>query len=665
MESVKNCGPCALNCQQITLFVVPLIVGVALAVIGACLTLVTSPTIAYSLLSVGGACVVASLVYLAVVSLCCQRKKVVNEEEVGGETEKPKPKTGEESKIDPDTDLTNQGEQTNQTKKTSENSNDEKRLEESSSEEEKNVEESSSELELSVEETDAGSGPITREKLKLVHLFPEKEPDRKRLLNYCEQVGGKDEAIKLLETKGKEPGDYTFYRHDSARDEFTLCVLDNKKQVQEVVIGDATIYNGDIYHAVYDSLLYPILPDKPKASAAAIHNTWLGYKNRALYKEMDGEGEPKHSTAIGLMQNFAEWVKGLAKDKRIRFSPAVYFKIVGHTFGLLGKYSFNYKGANTKTPQKYEVNYEGFTDDMGRSIIMQDILQDLKHAQFPADVKKKIEQMCRFAYVTAKVRTNPSASQLMDLLNHDIPITIFASWNGATDGHAVNITMTKKRLFFTNKGDGAGRNPGMRDFAIKGQVTEAKLSQILKLNQAAFFPADGRTSELEKILELDCVKVHKASYQKVGCCVFANNRLSYRAAALLLGVDEPTALKEFQAAKQRMRLYWLDAFFALVDKEEEDESLKNELYFFFLSLVHKLILKKKYNGKETSYDREILNSIEQRVKALQKEKAHPYLEKVIEFLAGKVDPKGLWAEHQKVLEDTTKRMDGYYKMKRA
>jgi hypothetical protein len=399
--------------------------------------------------------------------------------------------------------------------------------------------------------------------------------DPKIIERYCEEIKDPATAKALLLRRGQKVGDYTCAFSPQDKTQFMLFVLEENKSIREVKILDPTIWSGSPYDTVYENLRYPILPDGSRMQPGEVHSTLMGYKHVAVLKTLDGVTDGTAISFLGVVQRFISWLRG--HKGTIRLDPGLIFKILGHSFGLLGTSSYWYKGANAVRERECIVDYEGFSSAMGRGIIMQDIIDELSSSQLDPSIQQKIAQTCRLAYVTQAGCNNPSMQDLLALLAQECPITLMTGWAG----HSVNITLTKTHLIFTNKGDGAGKQPGMHLYRIKGEVTEKTLKKLCAFNQQDQFPLpqNQHQSELAALLQLEYVETYKAGYQKVGCCVFANNRLCLKAATLLLGVDATAADQEFKAAKQRMREKWLETLFLLIDCEAEDPNLKKNYIF--------------------------------------------------------------------------------------
>jgi hypothetical protein len=534
-----------------------------------------------------------------------------------------------------------------------------------------------------VEEEPRPAPAIPEKKELQVNINLRYQPESHLLESYAQSVGSQENAFNLLKNKG----DYAIF--NMVGNNFEAAYIDDDHQVKVVSFSHPQKVGGNIYKHEYEKLKFPQVPKGSQVNRSHLHDCITGFKFLSLVKTLDeADKNDDYELPIGVLQEFLGWLEKCPEEidkKKIhfRFNPGIFLKVIGHTFGLLGQHTYLYKGATSNHPKICHVSFEGFNASLGKKVVMKDIKDYvLQFSQFSSTTKEKITKMCEKAYVVdSRHPSDRELNELMDLLNQDIPITIMGGW----EGHSVNFTLNKKKkeLFFINKGQHCGISPGLHKFKIGQEITKDVLFQILQLNHASDYPNGGSTeNRLSNILKLEHLETVKSSYQKVGCCVFASNRLCLKAAALLL--EEPFELVQDESKSFTFlnRMRWFNCLITLIKKEEYDEHLETELYFVLFCIFHKLSLKLKYRVDGEIDKRLWERFCNQFVKLKVERKEHPYLEAISDLIDDtnthlhpekksnlrprkEPDMSVFTNNHFAQIESTTARIGKFYEQKRS
>jgi|GEM_PF-6436061 len=489
------------------------------------------------------------------------------------------------------------------------------------------------------------------------------QPDERLLESYAQSVGNKENALKLL----KKVGDYVIF--NMIKDNFDVAYVDDDRQIKVVSFTHPLKVNGNVYKPEYEKFKRPQVPKGNQANSSDLHACMIGFKFLSLVKSLDRAASNSDcDLPMGVLQDFMSWLEKCPKEEiKFRFNPGIFLSVIGHTFGLSGKHAYQFKGASDIFPGTCEVSFEGFSGSLGKKVVMQDIQDYLQFSQFSDATKDKIKKMCEKAYVIDHSYGRPPSdaelTELMNLLDQDIPITVIGGW----EGHSVNFTTTKQELFFINKGQHCGISPGLQKFKVGQEITKEVLLQVLQLHHPSDYPNEGSTQNtLSKILKLQYLETIKSSYQKVGCCVFASNRLCLKAAPLLLGEPFEKVQGESKEFTFFNRDRWFNWLMILIKKEQSDKQLETELYFTMFCIFHKLSLKRSYKFNSEIDDRLWKSYCLQFATLKSEREEHPYLQAIADLIAGKNGGLEVFSQnHSTQVELTTEQMCKFYQEKRS
>ena len=480
-------------------------------------------------------------------------------------------------------------------------------------------------------------------------------PSRPLVEEYCSAVKNSDRAEALLNEKGKKEGDYVLFRENGV---VKLFCIDANDEIKCFSLKEEERDLGRLNFSHFPKLIQPLLPPCSSLNSSALHHSILGYRYFSLFSSIhNGDiNRAFPSSELGMIQDVAEWVQEYRGQ--VRFHPSVFYKTLGHFFGLQGEHRYYFQGMGDVGIKEHRMEFNMMTSGLAKNLITSQIVDYLPKSKLSKSVKKKLTLMSKNSFhVSAHGPMGPSIPQAMKLLKQGVPIALFTGWGE----HKINLVLNDKQLIFINKSDPA--QPGMRVFDIMEPITEEHLSTLLSYSQESQFPAMGEFSDLEALLKLKLNRWIPGKLQKADICAIANGKSMFAAGQILLGVSDAQAKVEHKACWQEARLYWLDIFMMLMDKEESDPALKQEMYFSLLFLTFKLAKKKQILGRLSSADSQVVDRLKQKVLGLQVcGEDHPYLHVIQDLMENRIEPSMIEASHQEVLAQASILYTNHYKL---